>query len=391
MPSELAPATPEVLKWARESIGASLDDAARRAAVSSDRIESWESGEAEPTVAKLRALAKLYQRPLAIFFLPEPPEDFDAMRDFRRLPGVTDHSWSRPLHKVFRRALEQQDVALELLSLEDEALDVRVPEATVDEEPEDVAARARSALGVSLPQQFGWRQPEDAVAGWIEAVEGLGVFVLRTSDVPMAEMRGFSLSGGSIPVIVVNALDWPRGQVFTLAHEFAHLMVRQGGLCDLLEPESGSARRVEAFCNAVAGALLMPAASFLDNDVVGPAGVREWDDDVLAQLCRRYGVSQEAVLRRLVTIRRATFDFYLERRQEYLEAYAEHRELERARRRDSTGGPPPYRMAVRDRGRPYVELVLDAYQRDAISSSSLSRFLGLKLKHVPALEREVNR
>jgi Zn-dependent peptidase ImmA (M78 family) len=342
-------------------------------------------------VAKLRALAKLYQRPLAIFFLPEPPEDFDAMRDFRRLPGVADHSWSRPLHKVFRRALEQQDVALELLSFDDEAPDVRVPEATLDEEPEDVAVRARNALNVSLQQQFGWRQPEEALAGWIEAVEGLGVFVLRTSDVPMAEMRGFSLSGGTIPVIVVNALDWPRGQVFTLAHEFVHLMLRQGGLCDLLEPESGSARRVETFCNAVAGALLMPARSFLDNDIVGPAGVREWDDEVLAHLSRRYGVSQEAVLRRLVTLRRATWDYYLARRQEYLDAYAEQRELERARRRDSTGGPPPYRMTVRDRGRPYVELVLDAYQRDAISPSSLSRFLGLKLKHVPALEREVNR
>jgi Zn-dependent peptidase ImmA (M78 family)/DNA-binding XRE family transcriptional regulator len=391
VPSELAPATPEVLKWARESIGASLEEAARRAAVSTDRVEAWERGDAEPTVAKLRALAKLYQRSLAVFFLPEPPDDFDAMRDFRRLPGVEDHSWSRALHKVFRRALEQQDVALELLDLEGEEPEVRLPEATVDEDPEDAAVRARSALGVTLAQQFAWRQPEEALAGWIEAVERLGVFVLRSSDVPKAEMRGFSLPSGSIPVIVVNALDWPRGQVFTLAHEFVHLMLRQGGLCDLLEPESGSARRVETFCNAAAGALLMPAASFLDNEVVGPSGTRDWDDEVLSQLSRRYGVSQEAVLRRLVTLRRATWELYLERREAYLDAYAEQRELERTRRRESPGGPPPYRMAVRDRGRPYVELVLDAYQRDAISPSSLSRFLGLKLKHVPALERDVNR
>jgi transcriptional regulator with XRE-family HTH domain len=166
VPSELAPATPEVLKWARESIGASLEEAARRAAVSTDRVEAWERGDAEPTVAKLRALAKLYQRSLAVFFLPEPPDDFDAMRDFRRLPGVEDHSWSRALHKVFRRALEQQDVALELLDLEGEEPEVRLPEATVDEDPEDAAVRARSALGVTLAQQFAWRQPEEALAGW---------------------------------------------------------------------------------------------------------------------------------------------------------------------------------------------------------------------------------
>jgi transcriptional regulator with XRE-family HTH domain len=44
-----------------------------RAGVSEDRIRAWESGEGEPTVAKLRALAKLYQRPMSVFFLPKPP------------------------------------------------------------------------------------------------------------------------------------------------------------------------------------------------------------------------------------------------------------------------------------------------------------------------------
>jgi Zn-dependent peptidase ImmA (M78 family) len=313
------------------------------------------------------------------------------MRDFRRLPDLLDHSWSRPLHKVYRRALEQQEVAVELLELDGEIPDVHVPSIALDDDPERSAEIGRNALGVSLPDQFSWQQPDEALARWIAAVERLGVFVLRTSDVPMQEMRGFSLTGASIPVIVINALDWPRGQIFTLAHEFVHLMLREGGLCDLWEPDSGAAQRVEAFCNAVAAAILIPAVSFLDNEVVGPAGEREWEDDVLAQLSGRYGVSQEAVLRRLVTLRRASLDYYLARRQEYLAAYSDQREQERARRRESKGGPPPHRMAIRDRGRPYIELVLDAYQRDVISPSSLSRILGLKLKHLSNLEREVRR
>jgi Zn-dependent peptidase ImmA (M78 family) len=204
----------------------------------------------------------------------------------------------------------------------------------------------------------------------------------------MNEMRGFSLGGAAVPVIVVNALDAPRGQVFTLAHEFAHLMLREGGLCDLLEPQSGTARSIEVWCNAVSGAILMPSDSLLDNDVVGPTGYRVWEDDVLSQLSHRYGVSKEAVLRRLVTLHRATWEFYLNRREMYLSAYAEQREEERRRRRSREGGPPPYRMAIRDRGKPYVRLVLDAYHRDAISASSLSNLLGLKLRHVQSLERE---
>jgi Zn-dependent peptidase ImmA (M78 family)/transcriptional regulator with XRE-family HTH domain len=389
MATELAPVTAAVLRWARETIGVSLEDAGRRAGVPAERVAAWEAGESEPTVAKLRALAKLYQRPLAIFFLPEPPKAFDAMRDFRKLPGQVDHTWSRALHKVYRRAIEQQEIAAELAEVEGETLSSRVPALDPRTSPEVAGAIARAALGVSLSQQFSWRQPDEAFAGWLEAVEDLGVFVLRTSGVSMAEMRGFSVSGGAVPVIVVNALDWPRGQVFTLLHEFVHLMIREGGLCDLLEPDSGATRRVETWCNAAAGAILMPRDSFLDNEVVGPAGEREWDDEVLAQLSRRYGASQEAVLRRLVTLRRASWEFYLAKRADYLAAYDEERQEQRARRREKSGGPPPHRMAIRDRGRPYVRLVLDAYQRDVISPSSLSNLLGLKLKHLSALEREV--
>jgi Zn-dependent peptidase ImmA (M78 family)/DNA-binding XRE family transcriptional regulator len=389
MPTDLAPVTPDVLRWARETVGVTLSDAATRAGVSEARILAWESGEEEPTVAKLRALAKLYQRPLSVFFLPRPPTTFDAMRDFRRLPGIADHAWSRPLHKVYRRALEQQTVAAELLEADNETPDASVPRATLDIPTEDAGTMARRALGVSFGKQFAWLRPEESFAGWMEAVEATGVYVLRTSEVALEEMRGFSISTGPIPIIFVNALDFPRGQVFTLLHEFAHLMLREGGLCDLLEPDSGQGRQVEAWCNAVAAATLMPASAFLDNDVLRPPGVRTWDDEVLSQLSARWGASREAVLRRLVTLHRATMAFYLQKRVEYQAAYAQHREEERLRRKQSRGGPPPYRMAVRDRGRPYVRLVLDAYQRDQITPSSVSNLLSLKLKHLTALEQEV--
>jgi Zn-dependent peptidase ImmA (M78 family)/transcriptional regulator with XRE-family HTH domain len=389
MATDLAPVTPDVLRWARETVGVTLSDAAARAGVSQERVQAWESGEEEPTLAKLRALAKLYQRPLSVFFLPKPPTAFDAMRDFRRLPGSMDHSWSRALHKVYRRAIEQQAAAAELMEADGETPESAVPRATVETSPEHVGELVRQTLGVTLADQFSWLKPEDAFAGWMEAVESTGVLVLRTSDVAMEEMRGFSISTGPIPVIVVNALDWPRGQVFTLLHEVAHLMLREGGLCDLLEPDSGQGRQVEAWCNAVAAATLMPASSFLDNDVLRPQGIRTWDDEVLAQLSGRWGASQEAVIRRLVTLRRASMAFYLQKRAEYQTAYAERREDERIRRRQSRGGPPPYRMTVRDRGKPYVRLVLDAYQRDQITASSVSNLLSLKLKHLAALEREV--
>ncbi|WP_420179848.1 ImmA/IrrE family metallo-endopeptidase [Paenarthrobacter sp. TA1.8] len=391
MATEFAPVTPSVLKWARESVGAGIADAAQRAGVTEDRILLWESGDQEPTVAKARALAKLYQRPFSVLFLPEPPvHSFATIRDFRRLPGTSDHSWSRPLHKLFGRAQEQQRVAIELLEDDGVSPESLVPAASTQMSPELAARNARAALGVSLNDQFSWKRPEQSFAGWLGAVEELGVFVLRSSDVAPAEMRGFSLTG-AVPVIVVNALDWPRGQVYTLLHEFAHLMLREGGLCDLMEPSVNGAMQIEAWCNAVAAAALMPATAFLDNKVLHQPGVRDWDDDVLLQLSRRWGVSQEAIARRLLTLNRATPEYYAAKREQFQRIYDELRDDERQRRRTapSKGGPPPHRMAIRDQGRPFVRLVLDAYHRDALSPSSASSLLHLKLKHFPNLEREV--
>lgn len=389
MATEFAPVTPAVLRWARESVDVTVAEAAARAAVTEERIRAWEQGEAEPTLAKLRALGKLYQRPLAVFFLPEPPLRFDAMRDFRRLPGTVSRTWSRPLHKVYRRALEQQEIATEILQADGIAPLSRVPTARLTLGSEAAGALLRESLGISLVEQVRWRRPEDSFNGWLEAVEDAGVFVLRTSEVHPEEMSGFSITG-AVPVIVVNALDWPRRQVFTLLHEYAHLMLREGGLCDLLEPETPEGSRVEQWTNATAAAALIPS-NVLRADLSDVPESTVTDDETIAWVAGRYGVSREAVARRLVTLDMASFDFYLAKREEYLRAYEERREEERAKRRarKASGGPPPYRMAVRDRGKPYVRLVLDAYQRDVLSASSLSNVLSLKLKHLPNLTREV--
>jgi len=397
MATELVPVTPEVLQWARLSVGVTPEQAAARAGITTERLLEWEQGVGEPTLAKLRALATLYQRPLSVFLLPEPPRDFATPRDFRRLPGQVDHSWSRALHKVYRRALEQQATATELLEEAGEVNTVGVPALDVTADPETAGEQARQALGISLEEQFAWRNTEQAFLGWLGAVEALGVHVLRTSDVEPREMRGFSIPG-AVPVIVINALDWPRGQIFSLLHEFAHLMLREGGLCDLLEADSHHGRRVETWCNAVAAATLMPRAPFVEQIAAPPrdttgdeqAAAAVWTDEVLSVLSAHWGVSEEAVARRLVTLGQAPLSFYRTKREEYQERRFDEREVEKARRRGKNrGGPPPYRMAIRDRGRPYIRLVLDAYHRDALTMASASTLLSLKVHHLERLEHEI--
>ena len=391
MATDLAPVTPSVLAWARRDMGVSIKDAAKRVSVPPDRLASWEAGEAEPTVAKLRSLADYYMQPLAVFFLPEPPASLKLVRDFRKLPSGADAAWDRAMHKVYRRALMQQATAAELLEQEGELRPAGLPALKLADETEVAGEAAREALGVTLADQRAWKRSEEALAGWLEAVESLGVLVLRTSDVPLERMRGFSLSQGDVPVIVVNAQDARYGQVFTLAHEFAHLMLREGGLCGLFEPDSGIGRRIEMWCNATAGSLLMPRASLLKDESMTAAMKRDWSEAELTELSESYGVSKEAALLRLVALGLASRELYFARRQQYISAYADQRERDKQRRREAKRrtGPPRYRMVIRDQGKPYVRLVLDAYYRNAISLSSLSTLLDMQTKHLPKLQKEL--
>ena len=87
MPRVKANITPNVMAWARESCGYSLDDAASKIGRSVEEVSAWESGELQPTIPQARIASKVYKRPLAVFFLPEPPAVFSTLRDFRRLPS----------------------------------------------------------------------------------------------------------------------------------------------------------------------------------------------------------------------------------------------------------------------------------------------------------------
>lgn len=377
-----APVSPALLIWARESIGLSSDEAAKKVNVTAERLKSWEAGHAAPTVAQLRGLAKAYKRPLAVFFLPEPPRDFMPLHDFRRVHGVAPEPWSPGLRLALRRAEQQQEVVTELRELVGERPPARLTVSSSTVNPETFAAEARGLLGVSLETQTGWRDRYKALTGWVTALENAGVLVLQASDVPLEEMRGFAISDPVVPVIVLNGADAPRGRIFTALHEWTHLLLNEAGVCDLHDAGEDHDDQLERFCNEVAGAILLPRGP-LERE---PAFQRilemvEITDHDVNELANRYSVSQEAVVRRLVSLGAISWDAYMDKRAEYQESYAR-------RRSEEEGFAPYHRVRVRDLGRYYTRLVLDAYHGDRINVSDVSDYLGIRLKHLPKIERE---
>ncbi len=385
MPSSVrAIVEPAMLVWARKSAGLSVEELARRLGIAPSKLQDWEAGTSSPTVKQLQRLAAACKRPSAVLYLSEPPTDFMPLRDFRRLPGDGLRAISPELTYQIRRAQERRAASLDLSEAAGFQVNPFELRADTDEAPEEVGARIRNALGVTLDAQSSWSGTYEAFNSWRSAAENLGVLVFQARDVEVSEIRGFSLAERIAPTIVVNTKDTPNGRTFSLLHEFAHLMLRVSGICDLDdETQPPEERRIEVFCNAVAAAALMPRDQFLAIPMVASTtSRRRWSDTEIAALSRTFRVSREAVLRRLLELGRTTLAFYREKRHEYAAEYSTHE-------RSSGGFAPPHTMAVAVAGKPFVRLVLQSYYQDRISLSAVSDYLGVRVKHLPRIEAAV--
>ena len=372
---------PELLAWARESAGMALDEAAERSHLRADQLRSWEEGISRPTMNQLRELARVYRRPVTVFYLPKPPKDFDAMRDFRRRPGGVLLHQSPELHFEIRRAQARRQVAIELCQLLDEPVPKFTFAARVGDDPEGTAHRIRQLLGVGHGEQAAWGTAYQAFNRWRAAVERAGALVFQARSVEPDEARAFSISDTPFPAVVLNVKDRaPQARIFSLLHEFAHIALRQGGVCDLAEEHAEPA---EIFCNRVAGAVLVPRDQLLRERLVADkarGGV--WADKDINDLAHRYWVSREVVLRRLLIFGRVSAPFYRAKADQY------RREFRAASEKGGRGFMPPHLTPIVTGGHRFVTLVLRSYHEDKVTPSDVADFLEVRLKHLPSIERE---
>lgn len=375
---------PALLIWARESAGYVLEEAATKAGIPSEKLSAWENGDTRPTIRQLRELGRVYRRPLAVFYLPEPPHKFQPLHDFRRLPNEVTSRESPELRFAIARARYRREVALELMEGEGEEIPNFQTSASLIEDPEDVGARIRDLLGVTNEIQFGWTKPREAFNAWREAFERAGILVFQAVGVELEEMRGFSISQIPLPAVVVNIKDTPRGRIFSMFHEFIHLLLREEALCDLRDQwvkRRPQESRVEVFCNRAAGAALVPRRKLLWNEAVIHHQGTDWKDEEIASLAQHFSVSREVILRRLLILDLTSEDFYQHKRTEY---QAQYRAAQQQKR---PGFAPPSLLAYSNAGPLYTRLVLRSYYDERITTRDVSEYLDVRLKHLSKIER----
>lgn len=372
------PVDAHVLKWARETSGATVEEAARRAKVPAATFTKWENQGTTLNLTQARGLAAYFRRPLAAFLLPQPPAEPPLPRDFRTLPHAKDR-FERGTRLAIRKARRLQSVARELLQSLERSISPLLHGAALSDDPVTVANRERNRLAVPIEQQEDWRNEWEAFREWRSVIERQNVLTFQFA-IAVEDVRGFSLGDQEPYVVAVSSSDSVRARIFTLFHEYGHLLLHNAGICaPTFEGKNHNQEfEVEQWCNRFAGEFLVPKAAL--NFLSQWTGHLEGQvlSDALAEAARKFKVSESVVLFRFWhagLVSKTAFRSTLET----IEA--------RSPRTKARGGPVrPARRCLAENGTTFSSLVLEAKNRGAITYADVSDFLGVQLKHLPEIE-----
>lgn len=386
---------PDVFQWLCGSSGFAPSEISRKIGVPERIVRSWCDGTQKPVIplTKVEQLSEMFKRPLAAFLLAQPPEEPNLPKDFRRHPG-SDRGYSRELLLVIRKARRIQEIHRELTDNLQISSTVSLMKRTIRDDPEVVARAERERSGILISGDSPRMTPVKAFDIWRGWLESQNISVLKTK-IAGDGARGFSLTDGEPYVIVVNSADADRARLFTLFHEYAHILLGMPVICNQGEDDLDEYAGAERWCNHFAGAFLAPPEEVERNPVVRQSLLTGNFLRAAGSIQQHFLISKDAGLMRLLTLKKITWAQYSQShdqlRAQYEQKEAKQRERDQAGDDDEGGfgGISLDRKCVAEKGTGYVALVMENVRKGHISSSDALDYLDVKLRHLEKFQESM--
>jgi len=361
-----------VLAWARESLALTRNQACDRTGLTAKRLVQLESSEKTPTIDELKALSKAYKRTIATLLLKNPPKEKPLPSDKRTVDSSEMGHFHEKTILAVRKARAMMQSYLELRNEMGWTTPKFSLRATLSDRPDQAAKDMRVVL--KLDEIWQITDVNFALEAYIEQVESLGIAVFQLS-LTQDRLRGLSIVDEIVPIIGIKRGSEPaHSKIFTLFHELGHILLQEGGLCDLSDNPSF---QIEKWCNAFAAEILMPSQKFLQSELVVKYqnnGDQFWSKADLITLGAKFHVGPLAILRRLLDHGLTTIDFY---RQKHI-AWNKPT-FGRPKKREGHNIP---KETIKEKGRTYISLAFKAFDQNRIDLKDLSDLLGIRLSYI---------
>lgn len=377
------PITPRVLEWAIENSGFTNFDIAEKLDIEIDLLEAWLAGDEQPNLTQFNKLSDTLKRPSALFMLPTPPQDILPKAEFRHpINGSRTKLISQEI-RYFREATRLQRV-LSWVRQETDFPKANIEQISATSDVDNASRIARRLLDVSVFDQTSWHDSSTALRAWRTALENIGVYVFLF---PMGinSSRGFSVWDSYAPLIAINTAINTEARIFTLFHEFGHLLTRSNSICvspaRQLRVKGGD--ELERWCERFSASLLLPWSSVKDL-------MRErldWRDgniitdlDDVRLIARTFKVSLRATTLRLIQKDVAGWELYDE-----IPVWSDDK-------RPGGGGKGRNRKKMREDwyGKSTTSTIVSAMDRDLISRADALTYLNVSDLDLYSIQKEVS-
>ncbi|MDD5147797.1 MAG: XRE family transcriptional regulator [Candidatus Daviesbacteria bacterium] len=375
---------PEVLEWARKTIGYSLEDAAKRLGVHPDELENWEKGSEEAPIRKIRRFAEIYKRATAVFLLNSIPEENVSPRFRNLLYKNLDH-FSTDTLLAFRKAIRIQNLSKEIVGDHKNQFILKAKGFSSLSNYDKIALEIIGLLGLDEKSITLPKGEFEQLNLWKNAVEKMGIYVLELGF-PEEEAKGFAIYDDYCPVIVLNTNDHPKVRIFTLLHELSHFVFNTDAIDDETTLFSFSSQRnIETACNYLAGSVLIPA-SYLEEKITALQLKPQTDSETSIEvLARVFNVSKQTILRRLYIekyIQKGEFIKFTKLLREGFKRYAGKEEKK-------PRGGNFYIKFMKNNSRAFVYDVFEAYRVNKIGYFDILNLFSIKSSTLSKLENRL--
>jgi len=381
---------PQVLKWARETAGLGLSEAAKALQLGgvkrpgAELLQAYEAGDESPSRPLLVKMTKAYRRPLLAFYLSEPPARGERGEDFRTLPVDREYESAPKLDALVRDVHVRQHLVRNILEDAEEATPHPfVASITLQNSVKDAARRICNDLGFDL-QEFRKAPTVEKSFEYVRRLtERLGVFVLLIGNLGTHHtafstevFRGFALADAVAPFIVINDQDAKVSWSFTLLHELAHIWLGKTGI-------SGSdfEQRIEQYCNDVASEILLPTHEL--DTLQGVGDDLTQGSELIGAFASPRRVSRALVAYRMLKAQRIDVALWRTYSTEFRRAW--EREKTAKRRAADEGGPNYYIVRRHKVGSALLDVVRRAMAEGLVTPTKAGRVLGVRPNNVEAL------
>lgn len=352
---------PKILTWAREEVGISVPEVAKRFKKNPDIIEAWEKGDDAPTFRQLIELANYYKRPVPIFFLPSIPPSTPKPHDYRTLPHITQGEYLKDTLLSYREVYNMLAETRELLDEMNSEIHFSLPGWQIDANPEEKAEYLRSILGITIEQQIKefdtYYIAQDA---WRSVLFDHGVIV-RICRMPITDARAFCLFRNNLAGIGLSNEDREQGRIFSLFHEVCHLALNKPGLSGLPSNYQSSHQVLEHFCDRFSAAFLLPSSH---HEVIDSLKLFNGTIDALEVgqfIANKFKVSKYVAIRRAFDLNILSQEIYWRTIEEW-----HRRDAVREKPKKPGGNYPATQISYV--GKRFVSLVMEALQRNYLTS-----------------------